>query len=331
MFRIFGQRVWFSEFRIINAMIVILILSLMLIFYAGFINKNLRKEFWIEIRNNWYVVPVIYLVSLAGFFAGKGLYSLFYHEGSSSFTVFGFIILQISISMLLVSVFFMLNLSILKKYTTRSLDFILVIDTFINLCIFTLYDISLFPLFVLIFLISVVSLIFRRNWIHIILFVFLSFPFIPYINALFEISDTDKLHEVLIKSTAQPFIISFILLPLYLMWLRILNAMKKRYAKKRLYALVLSSAYVFIIVLLVILNKAFYSSTKKTEKSISIVEAKAGNESEAAGALGFSPAADFELSYSDRRIFSDFVRTIRIKADETLVYVSLEVESEDKK
>ena len=37
-------------------MIIILILSLILVFYVGFINKNLRKEFWNEIRNNWYVL-----------------------------------------------------------------------------------------------------------------------------------------------------------------------------------------------------------------------------------------------------------------------------------
>lgn len=325
MFRIFGQRVWFSEFRIINAMIVILILSLMLIFYAGFINKNLRKEFWIEIRNNWYVVPVIYLVSLAGFFAGKGLYSLFYHEGSSSFTVFGFIILQISISMLLVSLFFMINLSLLKKYTTRSLDFILVVLTFINQFVFSMADISLFPIFMIIFIVSVISLIFRRNWIHIILFVFLILPFIPYVNAVFRNSQLQELHQNLLHNNAGPFLLTLVMLPVYLMWLRILNAVKKRHPQKRLYALIMGCTYVFIVLFLLIFNKIFYSKSNNLEDNTVVVI----NENNSAYNPDNGSAVDFTLSYSDKKVFSDIIRSVTILCDEPPVYTCLKILSKD--
>ena len=317
MMRIFGKRIWFSEFGIINAIIVIILLGFLFVFCLGFINKNLKREFWNEISTIWYVLPIIYIFSYCGFFAGKGLYKLFINEQTLNYTVFGFIIIQISIATLLVSIFFMLNLSLQKKYTTRSLDFLLVIDTFINLLIFTLFDISLFPIFLLIFIVAVISLIFRRNWIHIILFVFLIIPFIPYINSLFTFSDKTSLHNLLIKSNALPFILSLVLLPVYLMWLRILNSMKKRYSKKRIYAFVIAAAYLFIMLSLFILNRIFYSNKKETAKTIQITSILPNTQTE----------FDFTLTYNDKTVFNDIIRQIKIVSSVVPVYTGIKVNS----
>lgn len=319
MMRIFGKRIWFSEFGIINAIIVIILLGFLFVFCLGFINKNLKREFWNEISTIWYALPIIYIFSYCGFFIGKGLYKLLVNEQTLNYTVFGFIIIQISIATLLVSIFFMLNLSLQKKYTTRSLDFLLVIDTFINLIIFTLFDISLFPIFLLIFIVAVISLIFRRNWIHIILFVFLIIPFIPYINSLFTFSDKTSLHHLLINSNALPFILSLVLLPVYLMWLRILNSMKKRYSKKRIYACVITAAYLFIILSLFILNRIFYSNKKEAAGTIQI----ALIQPEAYTAF------DFSLTYNDKTVFNDIIRQIKIESTVVPVYAGIKVNSQN--
>ncbi len=322
MFRFFGKRIWLSELRLIKLLIIFLILAIILVFCLSFINKNLKVEFWQEIKANWYVLPVIFLLTLAGFFLGKWLYILLIPQAAANYTVYGFIILQIMISLLLVSGFFMLNLSLLKKYTTRSLDFLLVLDTFINLVIFSLLDISLFPIFILIYIVSVISLIFRRNWIHIILFVFLIIPFVPYINALFNTSDISKLHNLLIHSLAQPFLMSFILLPLYLMFLRLFNALKKYYTKKRLYALVISITYILVFLLLVLLNRIFYSGKKGNDKNLQIQVINDSNEIK-------DPAFDFALSYKDKNIFEDTIRSVYIDCKELPVYVSFSVQGSD--
>lgn len=314
MFRFFGKRIWLSEFRIINAIIIIVLLGFLFIFLLGFINKNIKREFWQEISTIWYALPIIYILSYCGFFAGKGLYSLFVKAGSQNYTVYGFFILQIAIATLFVSAFYMANLTFQKKYTTRSLDFLLVIDTFVNLVIFTLLDISLFPIFLWIFIVAVISLIFRRNWVHIILFIFLIVPFIPYINSLFEVSDKESLHSLLVKSNTLPFIISLVLLPVYLMWLRILNSMKKRYPKKKVYACVLSAMYLFILLMLVIINKAFFSGKKFEAKQIEITELEAPD---------FNKQFDFDIEFKDKTIFDDTIRSIRISSKKPPVYVSV--------
>ena len=130
-----------------------------------------------------------------------------------------------------------------------------------------MYKINKILFDLLIFVVAVISLLFRRNWIHIILFVFLIVPFIPYINSLFKISDKQSLHNLLSKSNTLPFLISLILLPVYLMWFRILNSIKKHYPKKRIYAAAIGIAYCFILIFLCIINKVAYSD-KKTQKNI---------------------------------------------------------------
>ncbi len=316
MFRIFGKRIWLSEFRIINAIIIIVVLGFLFVFCLGFINKNIRREFWFEISTIWYALPVIYILSYCGFFAGKGLYNLFVKAGSQNYSVYGFFILELAIATLFVSAFYMANLTFQKKYTTRSLDFLLVIDTFINLVIFTLADISLFPIFLMIFVVSLISFIFRRNWIHIILFVFLIIPFIPYVNSLFEISDKESLHTMLVTSNTFPFLVSLVLLPVYLMWLRILNSMKKRYAKKRIYASVLGAMYLFIILILIIVNKVFYSGKKFEAKQIDVIELNSESLKE---------KIDFDITWKDKAIFSDTIRSLTINSKTQPVYISVKV------
>ena len=316
MFRIFGKRIWLSEFRIINAIIIIVVLGFLFVFCLGFINKNIRREFWFEISTIWYALPVIYILSYCGFFAGKGLYNLFVKAGSQNYSVYGFFILELAIATLFVSAFYMANLTFQKKYTTRSLDFLLVIDTFINLVIFTLADISLFPIFLMIFVVSLISFVFRRNWIHIILFVFLIIPFIPYVNSLFEISDKESLHTMLVTSNTFPFLVSLVLLPVYLMWLRILNSMKKRYAKKRIYASVLGAMYLFIILILIIVNKVFYSGKKFEAKQIDVIELNSESLKE---------KIDFDITWKDKAIFSDTIRNLTINSKTQPVYISVKV------
>ena len=316
MFRIFGKRIWLSELRIINSIIGVIIFGFLFVFCLGFINKNLKHEFWQEISIIWYVLPVIYILSYCGFFIGKGLYRLFVRPDNLNYTVYGFIILQASIATLMVSLFFMLNLSLQKKYTTRSLDFLLVIDTFINLVIFTLLDISLFPIFLIIFTVAVISLIFRRNWIHIILFVFLIIPFIPYINAIYTISDKENLHPLLISNNSLPFLLSLVLLPVYLMWLRILNSMKKRCTRKRIYAFVISGAYLFIILALIIINRILYYEKNESSQAFTIYEAGLSEQ---------KSEYDFSLNYSDRLVFNDIIRKLNIVSTEVPVYTSVNV------
>ena len=110
---------------------------------------------------------------------------------------------------------------------------------------------------------------------------------------------------------------SLVLLPVYLMWLRILNSMKKRYAKKRIYAGVISTAYIVIIFLLVLINYIFYSDKKEGAKNIQVISASKNEYNR----------FDFSLSYSDRYVFEDIIRQIKIDSSVLPVYSCVKVTS----
>ena len=100
------------------------------------------------------------------------------------------------------------------------------------------------------------------------------------------------------------------------MWLRILNSMKKRYAKKRVYASVLSAMFLFIILSLVIINKIFYSDKKFEVKEIDVIKA----DSQA-----LQEKLDFDVNWKDKRIFDDTIRNIEIVSKMQPVYVSVKI------
>ena len=101
------------------------------------------------------------------------------------------------------------------------------------------------------------------------------------------------------------------------MWLRILNSMKKRYAKKRIYAIVIASAYLFIMLSLFILNRIFYSNKNESAKSIQIYPVENQENQD----------FDFSLSYKDKSIFDDIIRQIKITSSSLPVYTCVKVYS----
>ena len=100
------------------------------------------------------------------------------------------------------------------------------------------------------------------------------------------------------------------------MWLRILNSMKKWYAKKRVYASVLITMFLFIIFTLVIVNKIFYSGKKFEAKQINVVTTDIPD---------LQQKMDFEITWKDKAIFSDTIRNLVITSNEPPVYVSVKV------
>ena len=103
------------------------------------------------------------------------------------------------------------------------------------------------------------------------------------------------------------------------MWLRILNSMKKRYSKKRIYACVITAAYLFIMLSLFILNRIFYSGKKETTGIITINTISENTQTD----------FDFSLTYKDKSVFDDIIRQIKIISTEVPVYSCVKINSQE--
>lgn len=317
MFRIGKKTFWFSEYTIVKTILIISLLSLFFIFILSFVNSNLRNKAWVEIKKNWYTIPVTLFLSILGFYLAKGIYYLIYKGTPANPTAFGLVLFELCLGSALVSIFYLLLIGFYKdNYSERSLDFLVLMTTFVNQFLFCLVDISLFPLFMVICIMSILSLILRKNWIHILIFILMIVIFFPYILRLNELSDSSLTASYFRRGNIYIFWISCILLPIYLLMFRILTAIRQIITKKRIFILIISLTYIFIFTTLGIINT-----------NISNKEDKIGTITHNTNVSRFD---DIEVTYSDRRVFGDVIRTINFYSLEPAQFVKVSVKAGEK-
>lgn len=317
MFRIGNHDIWFTEYTIVKIILLISFLSLIFIFILSFVNSNLRNKAWLEIKNNWYSIPCTFALTIIGFYISKGIYYLANKSSpSETATAFGLILLELIIASALVSTFYFFEMAFHRtSYGERSVDFLVLITTFINQFLFSLADISLYPLFMLSCIFAIISLILKRNWGHILMFILMILVYIPYVQRFFDLASSDTLRRYLQRSNSAIFSISAILLPIYLMWFRILTALRTKITKRRYYFIICLLTFVFIFSILTVINFTAFKNTK-SESRIYTSEQN----------INYN---DIELSYTDKNVFGDTIRTIHYKTTQPANYVKISVSSKD--
>lgn len=317
MFRFSTKTIWISEYTIVRIILVLLFISIMYIFITGFVNANLRNKAWFEIKRNWYSLPITYGLLVLGFYAGKFLFQLFNKNVSDLHSTFSVQVIQIIVSTLFISIFYYLQ-TILhkKKYDEHSVDYLFIFATFLNQFIFALIDISLFPLFFVICVISIIALSLHKNWIHILLLIFMIGIYIPYIINLYNFADSNSLVSIMYRNSSINYVLPLILLPAYIMWFRILTAIKKRFANPRMFMLIIGLNYLAVILVLILVNLFVFKNNTETNN------ARITNDDK-------NIQNYMAVTYKDRLIFGETIRTIYMDTFEQADYISITISSEE--
>ena len=301
LYRIGNKKVLLSEYSIIKALIIIIILSLFFIFILSFVNSNIKNEAWKEISKDWFTIPITLCLTIGAFFIAKLIYNAVMKNNMQG-TPFGLVVFQILLSAGLVSVFYWIEVSVRKKnYGERSIDFLVLIVTFVNQFVFCLADISLFPLFMVICICSTLSLILKKNWFHIVLFIIMILIYVPFVILIYNSIDASSLRFYISRSNTLIFALSLILLPIFLMWFRILTAIRTIITKKRHFAIIISSTYILVFLLLFIPNYTTFSG-KKTRITYPKITAQKENTD-----------SRILLDYSSKDVLGQNVTTITIE------------------
>ena len=306
MIRMFKKTLWFSEYSIVQSIIIIIFIVLLFTFIISFINANLRNQAWKKIKTNWHVLPSTLALTILGFFGSKYFYIFLSKVTGFHHSAFGIVVFQIILSSILVSIFYLLELFYLKNYGERSIDFLIFITTVINLILFTIVDISLFPIFLTIAFFAFISLVFRNNITHILLFIFMLITFIPYVFYLYNYCDSETLSNFLTTDNFTCIFIPLILLPIHLMLLRIYTATKKHFTKKWVFIVIVSSTFILISLFFYLMNQIFLSDKSTNTTEITLIE----NKDKKA-----------EISYSDRIVFGEIIRYVTIECDDNPTYI----------
>ena len=312
MISFFNKPIWFSEYTIVKIILILTFFILSFVFFIGFINARLKNTTWTEIRNNWHVIPATFILSLAGFFSGKLFYFLANKIHPFSGTAYGIIILQILISGALISTFYLIEMFFIKSYSGKSVDFLILITTLNNMLLFTLIDISLFPIFFVIYIAAILSLIVKKNWTHILLFIFILAIFLPYIFYIYNYTDYQVLRQFFMRSNWSCILLSLVLLPLYLMLLRIFADIKKTFTQKKVFVIVISSTYLFFVIALFACNAIFFTKSKITNPLVKTVS---------------DDSIPISINYHDSVIFGNIIRNVKIITPENCDFIEFSVYS----
>lgn len=305
LFNFFGTYYNFSESLIIKIIITIFFVWLIYIFLLGFINIKVRNYTWNKLKKIWYSIPLTFGLALISFYSGRGIFSLFFTRLSGLSSIYYCITLQLCISTLLVTLLYLTILLLNYNFSENSLDFLIVTATFINQAVFILADISLFPLFMLIFLLAILAYYVKNNPIHIFIFILMILALIPYCKTVITNGQANQIQNNILKSPITPVTVSLAIYPIYLLYLRILTSVRNYIKKRENFILfTITSGLVLMISFIVFANIRVHqlNNSYKTNTTYKIVE---------------STDEKISLKYTDKYIFTDIIRTIEIDLEDT--------------
>lgn len=315
MLRIFGRYQVLSEFAILRIAVPTIFLWTLFIFLLFLVNTRLKKHAWSAIRRIWYSVPLVFILNIASFLISRGFSITFFSSMSDAGFIYGMLSSHIIITLFFSLIFFVLTLLYNTSFEEYSIDYLIVVSCFINQSVFILLDISLSPIFITICILALIALLIKNNVLHVIIFVLMILPLVPYAHNLISFADTKSLRSFLIESNKIIFTLPFVLYPLFLIIFRTLTSLRRRYRKFR--AVIIGAAAYFVVIssFLIILS-AIRTNKINSAKKIPPVIVRETRESDA-----------ILLNYSDTLIFDDVIRTISIELERKCLVCDLQIVS----
>ncbi|MCR4954374.1 MAG: hypothetical protein K6A43_09900 [Treponema sp.] len=304
MFSIFGKTVWLNERTIVIILICIIFTSLAFLFLLSLINTSIKSQAWNELKKIWYAIPAFFIV-IVGINYLVRLFFVVLGKNGAMFSPYTIIYAQISFATPFIIALCFFEMKFHNKYGARAIDFMTLLVAFINQFLFSLIDISLFPLFMAICIITILSIILKKNRYHIILLFVMFLPLFPYIYKLLHTSQTGMLAFSIIQNPLMPVFEAFFTLPFYLMGYRILKA--SRINKFLSAGIIYSTLLVFMFILSITI---FQTKTDVRQNRLTTTYVNDNL---------------IKINHSDKTFFGETIRTLNIDLGEEAEYCCVEV------
>ncbi len=224
MITFFHKSIWIDEATISKQIIIVIALTFMLLMLYGFLNSNFSFVAWKKLKAIWYYPLIIFAISTGVFFAYRHL-SNHLREVSFTFSTYLSICFVMPLIYTILALFFSTVLKFTPTFKNRTVDYLTLITGSINLFLFSLLDISLFPIFAAEFVLAWISTIFPQTILHMVIMVLFELPFLPFLLQLFGNADPILLEYGLRHNLPFPFALFLIMLPQYLNCFRVFTGM----------------------------------------------------------------------------------------------------------
>ena len=297
--RFFGSYHTISEATILHIVVPTIFIWLLFIFFLIFTNRRLKKHTWYTIGKIWWSVPLTFVIIEASFFLAGLIFKNLFTNVSNAGRIYGMLSFQIITALFFSFITYILILFTNFSFEERAIDYLLVISCFINQSLFILSDISLSPIFILICLLSLIALTVKNNPLHFAIFLLMILPLIPYSHRVISASETKGLADFL--SGAKPTaVIPLVLYPVYIVLFRILTSIRSHNRKLR--KIIIYSAVIFASISFSLIFLSIFRTKALKKKEVPVQE------------ISYAPQYEdlIDISYTQRNIFGDVIRTIDI-------------------
>ena len=310
---LFGHYYTLSEGGLIKIILPTICFWVLFIYLFIFINTRLKRHAWSTINRIWYSVPVVFLINLAATAISRIYFTNLITTSSDAGKIYGLLSLQIITALFFSIIFFILTLLYNNSFEARSIDYLMLLSCFINQSVFILLDISLCPIFIAICLLTLIALIVKDNTLHVIVFVLMIVPLVPYANNIITRADTAQLRAFVFDSKKIIFILPLILYPSFLIILRILTSIRQN-SKKFSHVLIAGIAFfVSVSAFLIILSAVRTTQINRRQKKLPEI-----SFSQDSGQL-------IKLDTVDEVVFDDIIRTINVQLDTECILCSVQI------
>lgn len=270
--KVHSRLFWITEGQTLTAITIFIALCIFILSDFEFIfrkkSRRLVKLKESALKSTYLIFLTAALIT-ASLFLGQILIAAFQKAGTRNIALL--FIIKTSVPFFILSLIYPLEIRIHKNLLPYIYEYILSLSALLNVFIFTSLDISLFFLFAFEFLILTLSRPAKRTAF---LYVFMAIFFLPFVPLLYSIliySDARKIFELVFCALDKNIFMGFALVPLGLLWLRILARVnsKARSTKSAVayYLVACTASIVGIAVLSVfsisMLNRIFFKNVER--------------------------------------------------------------------
>lgn len=305
--KLFGSYHTVSEKMILHIVIPTIFLWILFIFILIFVNRRLKKHTWYTIGKIWWSVPLTYILITCGFFLGGILFRNISADATYATKIYGRLIFQISISLLLTLSAYLIILTLNNAFTERAVDYLLVISCFINQSLFILADISLSPIFIIICLLSLLALTVKNNYLHFALFLLMILPLVPYANRMINTATLKYLSDYLSTKKTIDFIIPLVIYPIFIVLFRIITWIRS--SSKKINYVIISTIIIFTVITASLSLLGFIRTKSLNKKQTQPYEIK----------INPNGSQLIQLSVKDRNVFDDIIRTVDVSLEKDCI------------
>lgn len=298
MLNFFGHFKKLTEVNTIKIIIFIVFIWLVIIIMVFFISIGMKRKAWATLKNIWYIAPISFLLIYVTILLGKFCSIAFLNNSTDVRNVFILIGTEFILSFIILSAYYSVTLMFNSNIEEKSIDYLIVITCFLNQSFFIFIDVSLFPIFMAVCILSILALLTKKNWTHIAIFFVMFIPFIPYVTSLNRFADFNKLYNFLLNENLIPLVFSLIFLPFYLIYFRVLTSVKRN-SKHNIFLLAGITTAIFSLVVIILCTILSVNIKQREEKQEQI-------------RIYNSYEKIFDFEYKDKIIFDDIIRTINI-------------------